>query len=155
MVKMMSRFPNSRNLRWCAAPGLFPSHYLLIYVLFPSHSWWAERCSVRLSRGMVCSSWFISFPSSFNICFISFPFSWWAESCSVRLSTGMGRSRQHSMILTPFFKKELWIGTIFLGYPPKLFWGGGGGEGLFLHLIIISYMLLPVQLLQLLSNLVH
>jgi hypothetical protein len=24
---------------WCAAPGLFPSHYPLIYVLFPSHSW--------------------------------------------------------------------------------------------------------------------
>jgi hypothetical protein len=22
---------------------------------FPSHSWWAESCSVRLSRGMVCS----------------------------------------------------------------------------------------------------
>jgi len=79
---------------WCAAPGLFPSHYPLIYVLFPSHSLWAESCSVRFSRGMVCSSWFISFPLSFNICFISFPFSWWAESCSVRFSTGMGRSRQ-------------------------------------------------------------
>ncbi len=26
---------------------------LLIYVLFPSHSWWPETCSVRLSRGMV------------------------------------------------------------------------------------------------------
>jgi len=79
---------------WRAAPGLFPSHYPFIYVLFPSHSWWAKNCSVRLSRGMVCSSWFISFPSSFNICFISFPFSWWAESCNVKLSTGMGRSRQ-------------------------------------------------------------
>jgi len=22
---------------WCAAPGLFPSHYPLMYVLFPSH----------------------------------------------------------------------------------------------------------------------
>jgi hypothetical protein len=29
---------------WRAIPGLFPSH-----------SWWAESCSVRLSRGMVCS----------------------------------------------------------------------------------------------------
>ncbi len=64
---------------WCAAPDLFPSHYPLIYVLFPSHFWWAESCTVRLSRRMVCSSWFISFPLSFNVCFISFPFSWWAE----------------------------------------------------------------------------
>ncbi len=39
---------------WCVAPGLFPSHYFLIYVLFPSYSWWAETCSVRLSKGMVC-----------------------------------------------------------------------------------------------------
>jgi hypothetical protein len=28
---------------------------LLIYVLFPSHSWWAKSCIVRFSRGMVCS----------------------------------------------------------------------------------------------------
>jgi hypothetical protein len=34
----------------------------------------AENCAVRLSKAMVCSSWFISFPLSFNICFISFPF---------------------------------------------------------------------------------
>ncbi len=39
----------------------------LIYVLFPSHSWWAENCNVRLSKGMVCNSRFISFPLSFNI----------------------------------------------------------------------------------------
>jgi hypothetical protein len=25
----------------------------LIYVLFPSHSWWPETCSVRFSRGMI------------------------------------------------------------------------------------------------------
>jgi len=38
---------------WCAVPGLFPAHYPLFYVLFPSHSWWAESCNVRLSKGMV------------------------------------------------------------------------------------------------------
>jgi hypothetical protein len=27
---------------WCVGLGLFPSHYPLIYVLFPSHSWWAK-----------------------------------------------------------------------------------------------------------------
>jgi len=36
---------------WCATPGLFLSYYLLIYVLFASHSWWAESCNLRLSRG--------------------------------------------------------------------------------------------------------
>jgi hypothetical protein len=40
---------------WCATPGLFLSHYPLIYVIFLSHSWWAESCNVKLSRGMVCS----------------------------------------------------------------------------------------------------
>jgi len=31
------------------------NYYYFIPGLFPSHSWWAESCSVRLSRGMVCS----------------------------------------------------------------------------------------------------
>ncbi len=42
---------------WCAAPGLFPSHlpliyvlfpshYLLIYVLFPSHSLGGQKAAV-------------------------------------------------------------------------------------------------------------
>ncbi len=30
------------------------NYYYFIPGLFPSHSWWAESCSVRLSRGMVC-----------------------------------------------------------------------------------------------------
>jgi len=75
--------------------SILGGRHLLIYVLFPSHSWWAENCSVKLSRGMVCSSWFISFSLSFNICFIFFPFySWWAKSRIVRLSKGMVCSRQ-------------------------------------------------------------
>ncbi len=31
------------------------NYYYFIPGLFPSHSWWAESCSVSLSRGMVCS----------------------------------------------------------------------------------------------------
>ncbi len=31
------------------------NYYYFIPGLFLSHSWWAESCSVRLSRGMVCS----------------------------------------------------------------------------------------------------
>jgi len=31
------------------------NYYYFIPGLFPSHSWWAESCSVRLSRRMVCS----------------------------------------------------------------------------------------------------
>jgi hypothetical protein len=31
------------------------NYYYFIRGLFPSHSWWVESCSVRLSRGMVCS----------------------------------------------------------------------------------------------------
>jgi hypothetical protein len=30
------------------------NYYYFIPGLFPSHSWWAESCSVRLSREMVC-----------------------------------------------------------------------------------------------------
>jgi len=31
---------------WCAALGLFPSHYPLIYVLFPSHSLGGQKAAV-------------------------------------------------------------------------------------------------------------
>jgi len=31
---------------WCVALGLFPSHYLLIYVLFPSHSLGGQKVAV-------------------------------------------------------------------------------------------------------------
>jgi hypothetical protein len=31
---------------WCAALGLFPSHYPLIYVLFPSHSLDGQKAAV-------------------------------------------------------------------------------------------------------------
>jgi len=31
---------------WCAAPDLFPSHYPLIYVLFPSHSLGGQKAAV-------------------------------------------------------------------------------------------------------------
>jgi hypothetical protein len=31
------------------------NYYYFITGLFLSHSWWAESCSVRLSRGMLCN----------------------------------------------------------------------------------------------------
>ncbi len=31
---------------WCAPLGSFPSHYLLIYVLFPSHSLGGQKAAV-------------------------------------------------------------------------------------------------------------
>jgi hypothetical protein len=31
------------------------NYYYFIPGLFPSHSWWAESCSVRLGRGMACN----------------------------------------------------------------------------------------------------
>jgi hypothetical protein len=31
---------------WCAAPGLFPSHLPLIYVLFPSHFLGGQKVAV-------------------------------------------------------------------------------------------------------------
>jgi hypothetical protein len=40
---------------FCNNNNIILNYYYFIPGLFPSHSWWAENCSVRLSRGMVCS----------------------------------------------------------------------------------------------------
>ncbi len=40
---------------FCCNNIIILNYYYLILGLFPSHSWWADSCSVRLSRGMVCS----------------------------------------------------------------------------------------------------
>ncbi len=40
---------------FCCNNIIILNYYYFIRGLFPSNSWWAESCSVRLSRGMVCS----------------------------------------------------------------------------------------------------
>jgi hypothetical protein len=48
LLANLQHFRNNNNI-------IILNYYYFIPGLFPSHSWWAESCSVRLSRGMVCS----------------------------------------------------------------------------------------------------
>jgi len=48
LLANLQHFCNNNNI-------IILNYYYFIPGLFPSHSWWAESCSVRLSRGMVCN----------------------------------------------------------------------------------------------------
>jgi hypothetical protein len=48
LLANLQHFCNIKNI-------IILNYYYFIPGLFPSHSWWAESCCVKLGKGMVCS----------------------------------------------------------------------------------------------------
>jgi hypothetical protein len=97
------------------------NYYYFIPGLFPSHSWWAESCSVRLSRGMVCSRQ----PRSFQgVDPHGRPDGWTEDGWrDARIQGRLHFSSRRPLLYRIFFKwPAKWLQTSMAKYS-RFFWG--------------------------------